>query len=303
MEGEGTVDNVNPGNPTNDAAAIMGMGGYGGTDFAPTGNPIVDKVLGQIFGATGLSFIDTLAGINIGNGIAGRGSSNDPTDQGASGPQDIADIIRTIIGGNDEGTRRAITPNPGAKQEGSRRFGSGTGSNIRYPNIGGGLRRRPSMRTVPPPAMMDRKPGWDNPPPGLERMPRVIDDKMLRIPIAPTGSVTSMMGTEQPDLSKMFADVLRSSEQAVQDRSGGMQYSLGKLLNRGDIAADPNSINTATAPMMKQARATALASMLGGSRVPNNIFDLTNLGANIGTQQGAQNVNVRGRIRPQTRRY
>lgn len=275
-------------------------GGWGGFGGISTGNKVMDVIIGSVF--PGLGIIDRLAGINWGDGVAGRGSSNNPTEQGASSNDVINEIIATLTGQREQ-ERQPITANPRARQEGSRQFGSSRGSNMRYPNIGGGLRRRPSMREQPPPMMLDRKPGWDNPPADLERMPRIIDDKMLRMPIAPTGSITSMMGTEQPDLSKMFAGILKDTESAVQDRSGGLQYALGRYLNRGDITDDAGSINMAVGPLMKQARSTALSSMLGGSRVPDQLFDLNNLGANIGANQGAQNVNVRGRLRPQTRRY
>lgn len=306
-EGGGTVDIEGAGDYGRDVAGIADMvggkgdwGSYGGFNGINTGNKVMDAVIGSLFG--GLGIIDRLAGVSWGDGVAGRGSSNDPTDQGASaGGNELADIIRTIIERGNEETQTPVTANPNARGEGGRRPGGGSGNNLmRYPNRNGGstLRRGPPTRISNPPIMMDRKPGWDNPPPDLEKMPRIIDDKMLRIP-APTGSVNQMLGpnasTPPVDLSKMFNNILASTNQAVQDRSGGLNYLLGRGVDRGDFALDDNAA-TAVNPVLMQGRNQALQSLLNGSRVSDNIFDLSNLGANIGAKQGAQNIDVRGRI-------
>lgn len=316
-EGGGTVDNVGAGDYGRDVAGIADMiggkgdwGSYGGFNGINTGNKVMDAVIGSLFG--GLGIIDRLAGVNIGNGIAGRGSSNDPVEGGANGPQDyIQQIIETLTGQSPQ-PRQPITANPRARGEGSRQLGSGGYRGINTPrrSRGSTLRRDQGpafgslIRIDDGPVMM-RKPGWENPPPDLEKMPRIIDDKMLRIP-APTGSVNQMLGpnasTPPVDLSKMFNNILASTNQAVQDRSGGLNYLLGRGVDRGDFALDDNAA-TAVNPVLMQGRNQALQSLLNGSRVSDNIFDLSNLGANIGAKQGAQNIDVRSRIPTRARRF
>lgn len=328
MEGGGTVDNVNAGNPDRDAAGITDMvngagdwGGWNGFNGINTGNKVMDVIIGGLF--PGMGIIDRLAQVHIGDGVAGRGSSNNGTEQGAgAGGNEIADIIRTIVErGNEQQQQTPVTANPNARGEGGRRPGSATNGLMRFPNRSDGstLRRGPPTRISNPPIMMDRKPGWENPPPDLEKMPRIINDMMPFSEVggsgfrkinpqlfsdvpAPTGSVNQMLGpnagTPPVDLSKMFSNILSTANQAVNDRSGGLNYAVGRFLDRGDITPDASSINMAVQPLQKQARSTALASMLGGTRVPDNLFDLSNLGAKIGARQGAQNVDVRRRIAP-----
>ena len=87
------------------------------------------------------------------------------------------------------------------------------------------------------------------------------------------------------------------------DRAAPMTGYLSKLLSRGDIASDSSSINAAAAPRLQKGRNNALASIMQGNRVSDNLYDTTGLGAEIGGIQGAQNVDVRGRIPSRTRRY
>ena len=93
------------------------------------------------------------------------------------------------------------------------------------------------------------------------------------------------------------------AQQAASERSGGMTDYLTKLISRGDIAPDSGSINAAASPRLQKGRNSALEAIMMGNRVPDNLYDMSNLGADIGGRQGAQNVNVRGRASPRGRRY
>lgn len=297
-EGGGTVDIEGAGDYGRDVAGIADMvggkgdwGSYGGFNGINTGNKVMDAVIGSLFG--GLGIIDRLAGVSWGDGVAGRGSSNNPTDQGASaGGNELADIIRTIIERGNEGTQTPVTANPNARGEGGRRPGGSSSSNLmRFPNRSGGstLRRGPPTRISNPPIMSEvGGSGF-----------RQINPQLFGDVPAPTGSINQMLGpnasTPPVDLSKMFNNILASTNQAVQDRSGGLNYLLGRGVDRGDFALDDNAA-TAVNPVLMQGRNQALQSLLSGSRVSDNIFDLSNLGANIGAKQGAQNIDVRGRI-------
>lgn len=257
-------------------ASSMGDGFMG----INTGNKVMDFIIGGLF--PGLGVIDRLANFSWGDGVAGRGSSNDPTEQGASNSDLFERIINTLSGRIMEPTeRRPTTANPRATQEGSRPV-STSRSSINYPSRGRStLRRGPTMR-----------------PADLINM-RSINDMLPS-----TDSVSSMLGTpEMPNLSQLFADKLRGANDAAVERSDGLMQLLNRGANRGDFAIDANTA-AAVNPVLKQGRDQALSSMLSGSRVADNLFDLTNLRNDIGAGQGAQNINVRGRLPAmRSRRY
>ncbi len=263
-----------------DTNAGMGSGQSsmgGGFMGINTGNKVMDLLIGGLF--PGLSVIDRLAGFSWGDGVAGRGSSNNPTDQGASVNDQLEQIINTLTGRTPDGlvNKEPITADPRAKQEGSRPIGSGR-SNIRLPNRGGStLRRRSGGGSQYDPAT------------GMES----------RDFLAPSAPSTP----EMPNLSQLFADKLRGANNAAVDRSGGLMQLLNRGANRGDFAIDANTA-AAVNPVLQQGRDQALSSMLSGSRVADNLFDLSNLRNDIGTRQGAQNINVRGRLPAmRSRRY
>lgn len=100
-----------------------------------------------------------------------------------------------------------------------------------------------------------------------------------------------------------LSSFIPQANKAASDRSGQMTSYLDKLLQRGDIAEDGASINAAVSPRLQRGRNNALSSIMMGNRVSDNLYDMSNLGADIGGRQGAQNVDVRGRIPSRVRRF
>lgn len=294
-----------------------GGGGWGGFNAVNSGNKALDILIGGLF--PGLSIIDRLAGVHLGDGIP---RSGDPAG-GASGPQDAIEQIITAMIERAQPTRQPITANPRAGQEGSRRPGNTVGANMRYPNRGSSTLRRGRTGSDDP-YMMDRKPGWENPPADLvnmrsiddmsPRFGRVIDD-MMPAPGGGGDSVDSMLGPNagmqrlidtlgqrSQQQTGAITNAIQHANTATMDRSGGLQHLLGRGAARGDFALDENAASVVN-PMMMDARNNALQSLMRGSRVSDNLFDLTSMGANIGAKQGAQNINVRSRIPSRTRRF
>lgn len=100
-----------------------------------------------------------------------------------------------------------------------------------------------------------------------------------------------------------LSSFMPKAQQVATERATPMVGYLDKLLSRGDIVQDGASINAATGPRLQKGRNAALDAIMMGNRVPENLYDMSNLGADIGGRQGAQNVNVRGRTPSRTRRF
>lgn len=307
-------------------AGAWGVGAGGGNGFS-TGNAMLDKVLG-ITPGIGLAqnmvgFLDFLAGQHWGDGVAGRGSSNDPTEGGNNGGNDtnsaLQQIIETIVnsgggGGGNNTTPRTITPNARAGAEGSRRPGSGSmrrPSMPYYEGIGSRSRRAPvvddGIAYAGGSKWFDERTGQRRP-----GAPPLGPDQKQLMPI--TDSYESMTGAPRMSdappaglgIAKLMTGLLgvnAAADQATNARQAPLNNALSRMYQRGDIRDDAASVGSVVNPIRGKAKDLALSQLLSGSRVSDNIFDLTNLGANIGQAQGAQNVNVRGRMPTRTRRF
>lgn len=253
-------------------------------------------------------------GDGYGNNVAVSGTMEGAGGTGgADGPWQ--DLIQTIINNstNNTTTPRTITPNSAAAAEGGRRPASGNGRRMAMPAYRGRFSGRrggtdymlpddPSngisytggsrnfdertgqyRNTKGGPLINDMGPGGN-----------IIND------LAPTvDGRSSMLGPENGlNIAQLFNTM---ADRATSMRQQPLNSALERMYNRGDIADDASSIGAVTNPMRDSAKGLALSQLLSGSRVSDNLFDLSNLGAKIGQQQGAQNVNVRGRI-PQRRR-
>ena len=159
--------------------------------------------------------------------------------------------------------------------------------------------------------LMFRKPGYGTIPEGgtefeFRRGGQVIDD--LSGP-QPAGTSAGRLNNRNSGMNAgsnvlaALASFLPQANQAASKRAAPVTGYLDKLIGRGDIAQDSASINAAVSPRLQKGRNTALSSIMMGNRVPDNIYDISGLGADIGGRQGAQNVNVRGRTAGRTRRF
>ena len=339
---------------------LDGRGNFGSGYGINTGNKVMDAVIGAVF--PGLGVPDWLAQQHWGDGVAGRGSSNNPTEGGgaSTGLNDDARGIENIINEllnrqNPNPTTPTPTRVPRGGTEGGRRAGGGSmrsqympqyrgvsaGRNRRGPN--GGSQYDPATGMESLDAMI-RKPGYGTiPEDGTEfefrRGGQVIDDLGQPIdgisypggskwfdestgqrrpgapPLGPDqkGYVPQVGGSSAGRLNNRnnsgsnalsaLASFMPQARQAASDRAAPVTSYLDKLIGRGDIAQDSASINAAASPRLQKGFNTALSSVMMGNRVPDNIYDISGLGADIGGRQGAQNVNVRGRTAGRTRRF
>lgn len=278
-------------------------GSYGGYDqgrdqgsgfgMTSTGNAIMDAIIAAMPGGWGLSVLDNLSRVNIGDGVAGRGSSNNPNEGGANGYQDFIDAI--VQGQHPNVINPTTPPRVRGVNEGARRPSRGSIRQQQMPVYGG-------QRRQPVPAVDDN----------MEQMPRSINNTRSD-PRQAINSGNNMLGSLLPSILQAqsgsnalsaLPSFISKANDATASRTGGMTDYLSKLMQRGDISGDAKSINAAAGPRLMRGRNTALSSVMSGTAVPQNLFDLEGLGADIGGRQGAQNVDVRSRMPSmRSRRY
>lgn len=310
-EGGGSVDNVNPGNPDRDRAGIdqmIGGGEWGGgpPDWA-----------NAFPGVIGMQMLDWLSRQSWGDGRAARGSSNDFTEGGgaSTGYNDDARGIENII--NELLNRQnPTTPTPAPTRvprggtEGGRRAGSGRmrsqympayrgvsagrGRSTNYNDFGRGGN---SINNL-----VEGGPGPGDP--GVYLPPGSPNNMQRRMAQEAGSFVPGLMEAQSGNNAlTALSRFIPQANEATAARTGGMTDYLTKLVSRGDILSDSGSINAATGPRLQKGRNSALDSIMMGNRVSDNLFDMSNLGADIGGRQGAQNVDVRGRTTGRVRRY
>lgn len=287
---------------TGDGSGDRGGGrGFG----ANTGSTVMDAIINAMPGGWLLGAPDWLAQQSWGDGIAGRGSSNDFTDGGgaSAGGNDYAgnidDIISQLIN-RETAPTTPIRVSRGGTEGGRRPSGRG------------------SMRSQYMPAYRGISAGRGRTQPRTGGGEPYVDS-----PVFPNGnSINNILEPHVDNVGSMIGDVgslvdaqsgnnalsalasfMPQANEAAASKAGGMTDYLSKLVSRGDIAEDGASINAATGPRLMKGRNTALSSIMMGKRVPNNLYDMQGLGADIGARQGAQNVDVRGRTPSRSRRF
>lgn len=283
------LNRQNP-NPTTPAPTRVPRGGTEGGRRAGSGS-MRSQYMPQYRGVS--------AGRNRQPVVDDRYNYQDEGGQGPMLPDDIAYAGGSKWFDESTGQRRPGAPPLGPNQKGYRgnrgsQYDPATGMEsrdliIRAGTNAGRLNNRNNIGQM---ALPERGDGSGNSV-GSNGLPRVLSSFLPGLSSVQEGN----------NALTALSSFIPQANKAASDRSGQMTSYLDKLLQRGDIAEDGASINAAVSPRLQRGRNNALSSIMMGNRVSDNLYDMSNLGADIGGRQGAQNVNVRGRAPSRTRRF